>query len=51
MKKTELYVAPHTNVVSLVCYQTIVCASSFTGSVNESLDETDESTEDIIFGW
>lgn len=50
MKKTELYVAPHANV-SLLRYETIVCASSFTGSVNESLDATDQSTEDIIFGW
>ena len=50
MKKSELYVAPQAKV-SLFRFETIVCTSSFTGSVNESLDATDQTTEDIIFGW
>lgn len=50
MKKSDFYFAPEAHVIVCRCVS-IACLSGFTDSVNESLDATEQSTDDIIFGW
>ena len=50
MKKKSFYQSPETKLIMVHC-ESMVCESCFSGSVNESVNPTEETTDDIIFGW